>query len=121
MSMSEYDSYGMRSKDYDLGYQRGYADAKKEIEYATKTNPVIERYGVELKEEIAYECGKPKWIPCSERLPDKNHAQYLVTVQTSSGGLFTSRSYFFNKEVGWSDKCIVAWMPMPEPYKEEGE
>ena len=62
-----------------------------------------------------------RWIPCAERLPELEHTLYLVTRKTSRGWFYTTRSYFFTKEVGWSDDKIVAWMPMPEPYEEEGD
>lgn len=57
-----------------------------------------------------------EWIPCSERLPEEHHL-YLTTIKKANGITFTSHSYFFTKEVGWSDACVIAWMPLPEPYK----
>ena len=57
------------------------------------------------------------WIPVSERLPDK----YTYTLWCASSGYV--RSDYFNGEF-WEDAkkyCyeIVAWMPLPEPYKGE--
>lgn len=57
-----------------------------------------------------------KWIPCSERLPEEHHI-YLTTIKKANGITLTTHSYFFTKEVGWSDACVIAWMPLPEPYK----
>lgn len=68
-----------------------------------------------------------RWIPVSERLPDKN-GRYLVTEKyfafddkkhngysrlyvdkiEFSGGSFHRASYIE----------VIAWMPLPEPYKE---
>ena len=55
-----------------------------------------------------------KWIPVSERLPDK----YTYTLWCASSGYV--RSDYFNGEF-WEDAkkyCyeVVAWMPLPEPY-----
>lgn len=57
------------------------------------------------------------WIPCSKRLPEK----YTYTLWCASSGYV--RSDYFNGEF-WEDAkkyCyeIVAWMPLPEPYKGE--
>lgn len=59
-----------------------------------------------------------QWIPCSERLPAEN-GDYLVTV-IWEGKLEVFMDYF---QFGcmWYD-CgdnVIAWMPLPEPYKEE--
>ena len=54
-----------------------------------------------------------RWIPCSERLPDANKQQVLIT------------DTFGNIEVVWwykgrfYDFDAVAWMPLPEAYEEE--
>lgn len=61
-----------------------------------------------------------EWIPCSDSLPEE-HNLYLTTIKKANGITFTTHSYFFTKEVGWSDACVIAWMPLPEPYKKEGE
>ena len=57
------------------------------------------------------------WIPVSERLPEK----YTYTLWCASSGYV--RSDYFNGEF-WEDAkkyCyeVVAWMPLPEPYKGE--
>ena len=57
-----------------------------------------------------------EWIPCSERLPEEHHI-YLTTIKKANGITFTTHSYFFTKEVGWSNDGVIAWMPFPEPYK----
>lgn len=58
-----------------------------------------------------------RWIPCSERLPDK----YTYTLWCASSGYV--RGDYFNGEF-WEDAkkyCyeVIAWMPLPEPYKSE--
>ena len=74
-----------------------------------------------------------QWIPCSERLPEKKEEHYWVCLD--SGGQcqcrWTNDRFGLGanewNEWGWSimDKPmytkIVAWMPLPEPYRKDGE
>ena len=52
------------------------------------------------------------WIPVSERLPEE-HGEYLVT---DKYGRVTSGLWIGNAK-RWKD--VIAWMPLPEPYKAE--
>lgn len=85
-----------------------------------------------------------EWIPISERLPEEHDSIFaklygtdkwdsdlwrtvsnrvLVTVKRDDGTRFVKESHTRDGE--WADekKCIdckvIAWMPMPEPYKEK--
>ena len=82
---------------------------------------------------------EPKWIPCSERVPEAEGI-YLVTVDKECLGedensvfhaywikgdwhhdFFEKRKYtrILRYIVGRIDDIkIIAWMPLPEPYKE---
>lgn len=72
----------------------------------------------------AFELGRKdaKWIPCSERLPEKTQL-CLVTEKTVVGFEVCTRC--FNKRddrsfwSGWGHTDVIAWMPLPKPYKEE--
>lgn len=61
-----------------------------------------------------------EWTPCSERLP-KEDGMYTTTLSGELIGMdepFVGQSYF---EYGyWEDDgdYVIAWMPLPEPYKE---
>ena len=58
-----------------------------------------------------------KWIPCSERLPEN---AMNVIAQFSSGTVTELRSAgngIFEGIYEYSTKVIIAWMPLPEPYK----
>lgn len=66
------------------------------------------------------------WIPCSERLPEKT-GNYLCTFGrtnlTGFGGYITeacAKKWYHEPEkyMGWTPKNVVAWTPLPEPYKE---
>jgi hypothetical protein len=80
-----------------------------------KNAPTIDSYGT--------------WIPCSERLPEYTD-EYNVTL-----GIASEFGYFKKvttlrfesikgKESRWvipkNEVCrVIAWMPLPEPYREE--
>lgn len=90
----------------------------------------------QLEEKLA----KREWIPCSERLPyehicDDGYVEpsEKVLVCTDSGTLLTSR-FWGNRQskaedpdryADWVDidwwHNVIAWMPLPEPYREENE
>lgn len=59
-----------------------------------------------------------KWIPVTERLPEKPN---MYTVTDSKGDVvrFIYTATKSSREC-WK-RCAKAWMPLPEPYREEGE
>ena len=73
---------------------------------------------------------EPHWIPCSERLPEEN-GQYLITIKykhvnDSYEDVYAEHGEWLDGK--WDMFCfghcgevedIIAWMPLPEPYKEE--
>lgn len=59
------------------------------------------------------------WIPCSERLPEVGQ----VVLRTIRDFSWNGEKYF-RVDVGiynTNDGSILAWMPLPEPYKERRE
>ena len=70
-----------------------------------------------------------KWIPCSERLPDKEYELYWTTHEDGSivlHGYTKKNGFIYNWEVDDLELRkrqggVVAWMliPQPEPYKGE--
>ena len=76
---------------------------------------------VELERKLA----EHEWVPCSERLPEEG--RYLVTTTLSvfspqilnydadGGGWF----YDGCKSMGVDVPCVIAWMPLPKPYRGE--
>ena len=73
---------------------------------------------------------EPKWIPCSEKLPEKYIGQWLCC--TSDGAVMilpydtpgdgTKECVFYKwDDDGYSYQTfdIVAWMPLPKPWKGE--
>ena len=93
-----------------------------------------------LAEELAKLPSAQRWIPCSERLPEKDD-RYLVTVllyfdeypyvsvSSFAHDLESVDKYGFEgrKRAGWYNyddeygylerDGVVAWMPLPEPYE----
>ena len=73
---------------------------------------------------------KTKWIPVSERLP-KTYSTICATIKWDLCDLPSIAFGYYAKDEGWQlidtegDRCydftVVAWMPLPEPYKAEVE
>lgn len=71
------------------------------------------------------------WIPCSERLPSREEYQKCNGQFIVSDGNRTYATYFdiydtlkFGEPTMDKfkvDKCVIAWMPLPTPYKPKGE
>lgn len=69
-----------------------------------------------------------KWILCSDRLPEE-HGYYIVQTDGSHNSAIDIAEYgkFFRKPeykyvLEWNKASkVIAWMPLPEPYKKEGE
>ena len=55
----------------------------------------------------------PHWIPCGEKLPEPTQE---VLVTGINGCVYTSRIVHGEFEYGGN---VIAWMPLPEPYKGE--
>ena len=71
------------------------------------------------------------WIPCSERLPDDgidvlvwfeyyrfgnyNRLYKTIGISYTYNGKWSG---FVNGTSGWTDLRIIAWQPLPQPYKE---
>lgn len=60
-----------------------------------------------------------KWVLCSDRLPEPGK-HYLITTECNGENYVTSDDYF---SYGWDDfgDDVIAWMELPEPYREESE
>lgn len=73
-----------------------------------------------------------QWIPCSEQLPEDyvdvlvwfeyfRYGDYNCLYQTWGIGDYSEEygSWMVNHESGWNKLRVIAWMPLPEPWKGE--
>lgn len=114
-------------EDYK-GYLHG--DFEEILEEMPSAQPEIRYYGqFEIKDPILI--SEWHWIPCSERLPEEGRC-VLVTVHPdyiAPGILAVEKLNYYNGEwVSYDGERlekfpdpIIAWMPLPEPYKGESD
>lgn len=76
----------------------------------------------------------PQWIPCSERLPNAECGEsnsVLCQLENDTmkvlywdGGNWCNPTgelyHSVNHKNGWHNR-VIAWMPLPTPYREEGD
>ena len=75
----------------------------------------------QIKQDIKIIEAQPQvgeWIPVSERLPETDDLM-LVSCRTKKGINSVNRAYYSNGAWHGSGSMsgVVAWMPLPEPYK----
>ena len=60
-----------------------------------------------------------RWIPCSERLPEEGEIVLTQANIENMISLCVASRQDYNYWKGWNTREInvVAWMPLPEPYK----
>lgn len=103
-------SGGCDAKD---DYSRGWDDAIEEVLDILDNQPKV-----------------GEWIPVSERLPEhatkvclslESSDPVLVAVIDENGNTTTSVDFLIEdtRACALNDNSIIAWQPLPEPYKEE--
>lgn len=105
------------------------SDKHKIYDYIKRTiNPygrpfegTVYEFGLKIMDFIENIDGEKEngWIPVSERLPEDG--TYITTLDGELVGQeepFTGMCGIENGK--WDDEdCVIAWMPLPEPYKED--
>lgn len=95
---------------------------------------VVDGDGFQYEKWRQYFCelpsAQPRWIPCSERLPEPNEIEengclrYYLT-QNEYGDMMVCSWNGFKWEQIYqlesTDEEVVAWMPLPKPWKGEEE
>lgn len=90
----------------------------------------LEQYNdmTERLTELEWKLGEHEWIPCSERLPSED-GDYLCTIPLDADETYTEvltfhKGRFYEDDDEWGATYhddVLAWMPLPEPYREDGE
>ena len=117
-------------------------DEKKFVEFMT-TLEESNALSVDNIRKMIDEYFKEKWIPCSERLPEEvgiyiihvitgNDEDYVGTWLYERGEhLGSNQTYIDDKQGYWANpyngdpvneflsQRVVAWQPLPEPYRED--
>ena len=111
-------------------------DEKKLISFInTQINPygkpfegTAYEFGLKLMDYIEHMEKSVEWIPCRERLPEHEYDAVLVflrsdiydvAIWTSEHGFRPWYSAYFEEATPEWEKPVIAWMPLPEPYKGE--
>lgn len=67
------------------------------------------------------------WIPCSERLPESGRYLVDTCLNVFSPNILNydsdTNKWFYDgcKSMDIEIPFVFAWMPLPEPYREDGE
>lgn len=65
---------------------------------------------------------EPKWIPVSERLPENRNQEVLISLEWGIDiGRYSDGEWHSEWINHYDDGNVLAWMPLPEPYKAESE
>ena len=102
---------------------------------ADHTKQFREAYELAMKALRKTERKTGKWIPCSERLPEPNRHDALnvdvyYLAQTEFGDMIVASYNESHEGTKWWEQMysyrifddeIIAWMPLPPSYREDGE
>jgi hypothetical protein len=102
----KYKEYSKIRVDYAEGLRDGYIGA------------------MTIVSEVEAEYGN-RWIPCSERLPEKD-GRYITTNMYEGEKeevfdlWYEDGNWFIDAGEDETIRTVIAWMPLPEPYKPIG-
>ena len=122
----EYKEVG--KEDYNTGYSS--YELNNVFDWKDKCFEIVKKQAEEYLPDICVG-NKDGWIPCSEKLPTR-YCHCLVTRRNEYEDGFDTgvREDTYVEIEGiwdWQSKHeglideIIAWMPLPEPYREKGE
>ena len=97
-----------RFRDYQIEWLTSHND----IEFCEEEEKLIIGFLKDTAESFVIENqSAQQWIPCSERLPDQNGKYLVVGRQKAINILKFDGGRWYGK---WG---VVAWMPLPEPWR----
>lgn len=94
---------------------------QKAYSYGADTRGVIipKNIALGIASWIEQERSKNRWIPVSERLPEKE-GRYLTTCSKWGAWAVDWNIWAGSPKASWLwEQGVIAWMSMPDPYEEE--
>ena len=88
----------------------------------------LEQAQLDKIRELAYQDGKAdamRWIPISEKFPQEDEDVLLQFPSNQGVGYYEDGDWMINTGdgiysiIGYNEEKPIAWMPLPEPYKED--
>jgi len=76
----------------------------------------IANYFMNQIKEMPTVTPEPHWIPVTERLPEED-GTYIVCLEDGSVFEYGYITNWYDDAWEYCKKDIVAWMPLPEPWK----
>ena len=101
-----------------IGYIAKNPKMTHSFEHMVRASAVV----IEMIKDAPTIDSQAQWIPVSERLPDVGQKVLASTNKTCFTQVFKGTSGASNSSWWWEKKTIkhiVAWMPLPDPYKED--
>ena len=108
-------------------YQENNTQCKPSDDYELGQFSACE-YAIEIVKQLAEEYNNDGWIPCSKQLPP--HSDDLLLIQCSGKpknnivfdnafclASYTKEGWLLELYPEWKGAEVIAWMPLPEPFK----
>jgi len=111
-------------------FNRKVADMDIDREYKMELLGMITAIGIACEKELSIEPERKagRWIPCSERLPEDVEIgeEYPTVIFCTDKATYAGFYEHYLDGKWWTEgdytvDGVIAWMPLPEPYKGEQE
>ena len=90
-------------------------DVQREIQASFDGGAFRWQDGQDLMDRINALPTASSWHRCEDELPEKE-GDYLVWTTLYGGHAYTD---YYTPKYGWDEYKVIAWMPLPEPPKED--
>ena len=118
--------HNLKDRDWDANpiYKIDENEAKKLIEAIEETDKKIAdyTYTIGLLQDRLEEIEKSdKWTPCKVRLPELGEDVLITNGIIVTKGWIDADDHKWRLNDNYIIDSVIAWMPLPEPYKEENK